>query len=130
MTLRIHSLFAALALLGSLIQAAAQGTAFTYQGQLLNNGTPVNGPVYLGFALYGGSSGGSPVAGGLRLPPVGGPLVNVNNGLFTVTLDFGSLQNPFTGQTLWLEIDQSTSANGSYAALGPRVQITPTPYAI
>ena len=120
----------ALALFFSALGAAAQGTAFTYQGQLLNNGTPVNGPIYLNFTLYGSSSGGSPVNGGGTHYPVGGPLVNVNNGLFTVTLDFGSNPNPFTGQTLWLEIDQSTSAGGAYAALGPRVQMTPTPYAI
>ena len=120
----------ALVLFFSALGAAAQGTAFTYQGQLLNNGTPVNGPIYLNFTLYGSSSGGSPVNGGGTHYPVGGPLVNVNNGGLTVTLDFGSNPNPFTGQTLWLEIDQSTSAGGAYAALGPRVQMTPTPYAI
>src|ERR1022692_4544310 len=51
MTLRIHSLFAALALLGSLIQAAAQGTAFTYQGRVLDNGTNFTGAGLFKFAL-------------------------------------------------------------------------------
>jgi hypothetical protein len=118
-------------LLVSLQAVFAQGTAFTYQGQLLNNGSAVNGNVYLNFALYGSASGGSPVSGGSLIPPAGGAQVHVNNGLLMVTLDFGSSPNPFSGQALWLEIDQSaTGAPGSYSPIGSRQALTPTPYAI
>jgi len=115
---------------GATRYAAAQGTAFTYQGQLLNNGTPVNSSIYLNFALYADSSGGSPVSGGGPIAPVGGAKVTPKNDLFTATLDFGSSPNPFTG-SLYLEIQQSASGNsGTYTPLSPRVQLTPTPYAI
>ena len=38
----------------------AQGTAFTYQGQLDSSGTPANGSFDLTFALFSTSIGGSP----------------------------------------------------------------------
>ena len=43
----------------------AQGTAFTYQGQLQNNGNPAGGTYDFIFSLYSVNSGGSPVAGPL-----------------------------------------------------------------
>jgi hypothetical protein len=41
----------------------AQGTAFTYQGRLNNNGQPANGTYDLQFAIYDLPDGGT-VAGG------------------------------------------------------------------
>jgi hypothetical protein len=119
-------------LLASVCPAQAQGTAFTYQGQLLNNGSPVNGTIYLNFALYAFQNGGNPVMGGGPIAAVGGAQVQANNGLISVTLDFGAAPNPFaTGQVLWLEIDQSANGNaGTYSIIGSRQAITPTPYAI
>ena len=43
--------------------ALAQGTAFTYQGQLQNNNSPVSGTFNLTFCLYTNSGGGTPIAG-------------------------------------------------------------------
>jgi trimeric autotransporter adhesin len=115
--------------------AFAQGTAFTYQGQLLSNNIPANGPVYLEFGLSTNCGGslispliepGTNICGYSGVEPV-----NVSNGLFTVTLDFGSSPNYFTGQSLWLEIQQSTNGiSGPYDTTLALVPLTPTPYAI
>jgi hypothetical protein len=120
---RIVKLLVALTLLAGLRQAIAQGTAFTYQGQLDANGAPVNGSYDLIFTLYTNGSGGA---------AMGGPRTNlatsVSNGLFTATIDFGS--DAFTGSSNWLEIDVRTNGNGTFLSLAPRQQITPTPYAM
>ena len=53
----------------------------------------------------------------------------VSNGLFTVTLDFGSV--PFDGSNRWLDIGVRTNGGGdSFATLNPRQPITSAPYAI
>ena len=53
----------------------------------------------------------------------------VSNGLFTVTLDFGSV--PFDGSNRWLDIGVRTNGGGdSFASLNPRQPITSAPYAI
>jgi hypothetical protein len=105
------------------LSAAAQGTAFTYQGQLGDSGQAANGNYDLTFGLYAASSGES---------PVGGVLTNldmpVSKGFFTVTLDFG---NVFDGTQYWLEIAVRT--NGvltGFTTLTPRQQLTPSPYAL
>jgi hypothetical protein len=41
------------------LPALAQGTAFTYQGRLQNNGNPANGTYDLGFSLFATNSGGN-----------------------------------------------------------------------
>lgn len=100
----------------------AQGTAFTYQGQLKDGPGPANGSYDLTFSLFGVSSGGS---------AVGGPVIHlatpVTDGLFTVSLDFGT--GKFTGLARWLEIGARTNGSGSFATLTPRQPLTPTPYA-
>ena len=105
--------------------AHAQGTAFTYQGRLLNSGSgPASGSYDLTFALFATNSSGVAIAG-----PVTNAATAVTNGLFTVTLDFGG--GLFTGSTnRWLEIGARTNGVGSFTTLSPRQQITPTPYAI
>ena len=82
----------------------AQGTAFTYQGQLQNNGSPASGTYNLEFSLFNANTGGTAVAG-----PVTTNDVVVTNGLFTVLIDFGP--GVFTGETNWLQIGVET--NGS-----------------
>jgi hypothetical protein len=54
--------------------------------------------------------------------------VVVNNGLFTVALDFGKV---FHSDVRWLDIQaRCPSSSGSYVALSPRQQMTATPYAL
>jgi trimeric autotransporter adhesin len=105
------------------LSAFAQGTAFTYQGQLQNNGSPANGSYNLTFSLFNNSAGGTAVAG-----PVNTNGILVSNGLFTVTLDFGS--SVWNGETNWLQIGVETNGGSSFTTLGPRQRIAPVPYAI
>src|SRR3954454_9156232 len=77
-----------------------QGSGFTYQGRLDDSGSPPNGSY--DFILTVLDGGGSVVAGPLTNSPT-----LVTNGLFTVTLDFGS--GAFTGADRWLEIAVRTN---------------------
>jgi hypothetical protein len=101
----------------------AQGTAFTYQGQLQNSGGPVNGSYDLTFSLYTTSINGTAIAG-----PVTNSAVPVTNGLFTTLVDF--VPDVFTGTSNWLAIAVRTNGAGSFTSLSPRQQVTPTPYAL
>ena len=105
-------------------RARAQGTAFTYQGRLTNQGGPANGFYDLRISVHNTTN----VSGGL----VAGPLTNsatpVSNGLFTVTVDFGP--GVFNGSNLWLQIAVRTNGAGAFANLSPRQALTPAPYAI
>ncbi len=112
-----------LTLNGQLSTAFAQGTAFTYQGQLQNNGSLASGTYNLAFSLFNTNTGGVAIAG-----PVTNNAVNVTNGLFTVLVDFG--YGVFTGTSNWLEIAVETNGGSSFTNLSPRQQLTPVPYAI
>jgi hypothetical protein len=102
----------------------AQGTAFTYQGQLTDNGNPANGSYDLTFAVFDALTIGTQVSS-----TVTNGATSVSNGQFTVTLDFGP--GVFTGDRRWLEIGVSTNGSGgAFTTLTPRQAITPTPYAI
>ncbi len=116
----------AVALLSTLnlqLSTFAQGTAFTYQGRLQNNGSPASGTYNLTFSLFNTNTSGVSIAG-----PVTNNAVVVTNGLFTVLIDFGP--GAFTGQTNWLEIAVETNGVNTFTTLTPRQQLTPTPYAI
>ncbi len=112
----------ALMFMGQLSSLPAQGTAFTYQGRLNNNGSPANGSYDFIFTLFGVSSGGTAIAG-----PVTNAATAVSNGLFIATVDFG---DAFTGSSNWLQISVSTNGANSFGTLTPRQQLMPTPYAI
>ncbi len=101
--------------------ACAQGTAFTYQGQLNAGALPADGTYDLTFALFNGNSGAGQVGSTLASAATA-----VSNGLFTVTLDFGA---NFPGADRWLEIAVRTNGGGAFTTLSPRQKITPTPYA-
>jgi hypothetical protein len=99
------------------------GTAFTYQGQLKEEGVPITGMADLGFALWDAETGGREIDF-LALESV-----EVNDGLFTVELDFGT--EAFTGAARWLEIDVAfPSGVGRRTLLTPRQRLTPAPYAL
>jgi hypothetical protein len=116
----------ALALLSTLnfpvSTALAQGTAFTYQGQLNEGANPATGIYDLRFAIYDSPGGGTQQGN-----PVTNSATSLSNGLFTVILDFG---NQFTGPGRWLEIGVRTNGGDAFTALIPRQPLTPTPYAI
>lgn len=112
-----------LTLIVSIHHAAAQGTAFTYQGRLNSGGAPANGIYDLQFTVYDAVSNGIAVSN-----PLTNSAAGVTNGLFIVTLDFGD--GIFDGNSRWLEIAVSTNGANNFVTLAPRQQITPTPYAI
>ncbi len=101
----------------------AQGTAFTYQGQLTSGGSPANGSYDLAFTLYLTNLTGSAVAG-----PVTNTATGVTNGLFTTLVDFGP--GVFTGTNQWLELAVRTNGGGAFATLAPRQPVTPAPFAL
>lgn len=116
--------FAALPFCTSAVHAADMGTAFSYQGKLVRNGTPVTNSCSFTFGLFdaltvGTQQGNSPKAA------LG---VAVANGLFTVTLDFG--ENAFNGDARWIEISVFCSGDASATTLIPRVELTPVPHAL
>ncbi len=111
-----------LALCAGAARAATVGTAFTYQGDLEQSGTPVTGSFDLTFTLFNASSGGTQV--GTTQTVLAAP---VTNGLFSATLDFGTV---FDGTALWMEVAVRPAGSGSYTTLAPRQSITPAPYAI
>ena len=100
----------------------AQGTTFTYQGRLNDGANPANGNYDLRFGLYTADVGGNQ-----RGPILTNAATAVNNGLFTVALDFGAV---FPGADRWLEIGVRTNGGGTFTTLSPRQPLTPTPYAI
>jgi len=100
----------------------AQGTAFTYQGQLNDGGSPANGLYDFQFSLSNLPSGGSQV--GSTIPALA---LGVTNGLFATNLDFGAV---FTGNPTWLAISVRSNGVGSYMPLTPLQELTPAPYAI
>jgi hypothetical protein len=102
----------------------AQGTLFTYQGQLTGASGPANGTYNMTFQLWTASTGGSQAGSTITTNGV----VIVTNGLFTVYLDFGNQYS--TGTSYWLQLGVETNGGGSFATLTPRQQLTPTPYAI
>src|ERR1022692_2941914 len=120
MKTKIQPLLIALALFAGNHQAAAQGTAFTYQGRLNSGTNPANGSYDMTFNLFVANSGGSAVAG-----PLTNSATAVSNGLFAVTLDFGA--GVFTGADRWLEIAVRTNGPGALTTLTPRQQLTAAP---
>ena len=106
----------------SINPAHAQGTAFTYQGQLDAGGTPANGSYDLTFTLYATNMTGVAVAG-----PITNSATGVTNGFFVVALDFGGV---FTGSNYWLDIAARTNGAATFTELTPRQPILPVPYAI
>ena len=103
--------------------SSGQGTAFLYQGQLANGGSPANGNYNFTFVLYDALTNGIPVS-----YPLTNYDVAVNNGLFSTTLDFGT--NEFTGPGVWLQIGVCTNGQAAFTTLSPLQPVLPTPYAI
>ncbi len=115
-----------LALVVGQSHAELMGTAFTYQGQLYDEGYPADGLYDFAFKLYDANSDGNKVGADVNMADA-----DVNDGYFTVKLDFGS--SVFDGNARWLEIGVRQgvlSDPNVYTALSPRQEITPAPHAI
>src|SRR5687767_12930571 len=107
----------------SAIHATAQSTEFTYQGRLLSGEVPANGAHDFEFLLWDEITTGTQIG-----PTVTLTNVNVNNGVFSVRVDFG---NQFPGASRFLEIKVRQSGTGApFSSLTPRQAISSAPYAI
>jgi hypothetical protein len=109
-------------------QSERAGTAFTYQGQLIQNGIPLTGPVDFRFTLWDAEDGGS-----WNGPGIFRPEVIVDHGLFSVELDFGNWG--LLGDKSWLEIEMRTPAwdgvgtEPDFVVMRPRQRVTAAPFA-
>jgi len=103
---------------------AALGTAITYQGRLTDSstGNPITDTCDLRFSLFDAASGGS-----LKHGPIFVYGVTLNNGYFSVDLDFGA--SAFDGNARYLEIGVSCPSGGSFTTLSGRSVLTAAPYA-
>ncbi len=119
----LWSLFALIAL--PAYGQGLQGTAFTYQGLLDQNGTPIQGNVDMLFALFDAPSGGAQIGPTLAFTGTNGNPIGTANGVFDATLDFGALA--FNGAITDQRFLQIT-VNGT--VLTPRTPIQNAPYAL
>ena len=104
------------------VSISAQTTVFTYQGKLTDTGTPQ--AIYqMEFRLFG-SAGGADQIGAT----VTNTNVSVNQGAFTVNLDFGAAA--FDGADRFLEIAVKRNAGDPFTIFTPRPKINSAPYAI
>lgn len=102
-----------------------QGTAFTYQGLLRQNGVPVEGSVDIEFTLFDAASGGNQVGPSLMFTAANGNPIQLQAGVFNATLDFGaSAFNVPVSEQRFLRI----TVDGS--ALSPRTLVQNAPYAL
>jgi hypothetical protein len=112
----------------ALAQTVPLGTAWTYQGELSQSGSPANGLHDMIFTLWA-----EPLGGALVGNIVCKPGVQVTNGRFSTQLDFGALP---AAQGLFLQIEvrpttgRACNDGTDLVALLPRQQLTPTPYAL
>jgi hypothetical protein len=107
-------------------EAVPVGTAFTYQGRLIDANSTADGLYDFAFKLYDANVGGSKVGTDVNVADV-----DVIDGYFTVELDFGG--GVFAGDARWLEIGVRPGEledPNAYTPLSPRQEVTPTPYAI
>jgi hypothetical protein len=118
------ALLAFFTLHSALPTASAQGTAFTYQGQLSVGGSPANSNYDLTFALFNNSTTNTGQQIGTTQTNLD---VGVTNGLFIVRLNFGDV---FSGTNYWLAIGVRTNGGSTFTALNPLQEVTPAPYAI
>lgn len=113
-------------LLGGLCTAdlRAQTPAFNYQGALNADGSPASGTYDLEFRLFDAASNGSQVG-----PTLLADDLAVNDGLFSIDLDFGL--EVFDGGARWLEIGvRPGTSSEDFTTLTPRQPITSAPYSL
>ncbi|MGB4987798.1 MAG: hypothetical protein WBO10_01060, partial [Pyrinomonadaceae bacterium] len=104
------------------VSAAAQTTTFSYQGSLNDGANAANGNYDFEFALFDALAGGAQIGTTLSRGNVA-----VANGIFSVSLDFGS---QFPGADRFLEIRVRATGGGAFTPLSPRQPVNSSPYSI
>ena len=109
-----------------LSHAEPLGTVFTYQGRLIDANHPAQGIYDFVFELYD-----DPNTAKLIGDPFAVNALDVNDGYFTIELDFGA--GIFDGNDRWLLIGirpGDMNDPNEYVFLQPLQRITPAPYAM
>lgn len=110
---------------GSAVKAQTLGPAFTYQGELKESGQPATGLYDLQVCVFDSPSNPVPLVCASDFDDV-----PVENGVFTIALDFG-LSSIFVGQQRFLELRVRPGASISgYTILSPRQLVRPAPEAL
>lgn len=108
--------------------AAAQPTAFTYQGRLSNGGQPAQGVHDFRFRLFEAPTGGSQLGQAQCVDNVG-----VAEGLFAVQMDFGQQFATPQPRFLAIEVREDTGLgcgnSSGFVELSPRQPLTAAPLA-
>lgn len=108
--------------------ALAQSTAFTYQGQLKDGGSPANGLHDFRFRLFSAAAGGAQLGATQCIDNL-----QVTGGLFTATIDFGAQFLSPSPRFIEIEVRRDTGLSCSnttgFTVLTTRQAITPAPTA-
>ncbi len=108
----------------SLTTTAQVNTAISFQGELSTANVTADGPHNFSFALFDAAENGLQIGNTLFIDNVA-----VNQGIFTVELDFGP--GAFAGDQLWLEVAvQISNSADPLELLTPRQAIQAAPYAL
>jgi len=106
-------------------KATPMGTAWTYQGRLMDANKPADGLYDFQFKLFDDPHSNIPIT------EVNVADIDIMNGYFTAELDFGG--SVFDGDACWLEIGirpGELADPNDYITLSSRQMVTPTPYAL
>ncbi|MCB9770797.1 MAG: hypothetical protein H6752_21550 [Candidatus Omnitrophica bacterium] len=115
----------AVGFMSSSVTAQSFPTSFTYQGQVEIAESPVNENCDFRFTLWNDLAATAPANQVGATQTLNG--VAVEDGVFTVNLDFGA--GVFDGSERYLEISVACPSGQPYQTLSPRQEIHPTPYA-
>lgn len=108
---------------GSAMGQVPAGSSFTYQGRLVEQGSPYTGAATVRFNIYNADAGGTPLAPAVQRN------VNARDGLFQAEVDFGMA--PFMAwEGRWVEIAVRLGGGGTFTTLPRRVRLTPVPFSM
>lgn len=99
---------------------------FTYQGELTEGGSPVNGGVDVRFTLWNSPSGGEIAVNRLAAPVIVNN-VPVTDGRFTAAVNLGSAVP--ADRKSWVEIEVASPPGSAFVTLSPRQPLAPAPLA-
>lgn len=126
--LRLAAVVVAFAGTAASVEAQPVAPSFTYQGELRDGASPMEGATDLLFTLWTASVGGAPVGSAQEVLGAA-----VTAGRFSAVLNAGGEfgPSPFgAGQRRWLEIGvRPAGSGGAYQTLTPRQELTAAPFA-
>lgn len=101
----------------------AQTSGFSYQGNLVDMGTPANGTYIMTFSIWDAATGGTQIG-----ETTTEQNITAVNGIFTTSVIFDDAA--FTGSERYLEIALKRTPGESFTLLAPRQEILSAPYSV